>query len=98
MNQQLCTALKGRSLAPREIEATCLAARGLRNAAIAAEMGISTQTIKGYFTVVFKKLGVKSRSELIIWCVRVTYGQLFITATNDTQHEEINEKRIEATG
>lgn len=77
MNQQLCTALAGKLLAPREIEATCLAAKGLRNAAIASEMGITTQTVKVYISTVFKKLGVKSRAELIIWCVQITNGQLF---------------------
>jgi len=51
-------------LAPREAEVLQLMAHGLRNRAIAAELGISENTVKFHASKIFRKLGVTSRAEV----------------------------------
>jgi len=53
-------------LSPRELEVLDLAAKGLRNKAIADKLGISTRTVEGHFNGIFSKLGVSSRMEAIL--------------------------------
>ena len=53
-------------LSPRELEILDLAARGLRNKAIADRLGISIRTVEGHFNNIFAKLGVFSRIEAIL--------------------------------
>jgi DNA-binding NarL/FixJ family response regulator len=53
-------------LSPRELEILELAAKGLRNKAIADKLGISIRTVEGHFNNVFAKLGVSSRIEAIL--------------------------------
>lgn len=51
---------------PRELEILDLAARGLRNKAIADKLGISSRTVESHFNSIFIKLGVFSRMEAVI--------------------------------
>lgn len=51
-------------LTPRERDVALLAARGLRNRQIAAELGLSVNTISNHLKRVYAKLGVRSRAEL----------------------------------
>ncbi|GAA1160969.1 LuxR family transcriptional regulator [Ornithinicoccus hortensis] len=51
-------------LTAREAEVTRLAARGLSNAAIAAELTLSVRTVESHLYQVFGKLGVTHRSQL----------------------------------
>lgn len=53
-------------LTPREQNLADGVRRGLRNAQIAAECGITEGTVKIYMTRLFIKLGVKSRLELAV--------------------------------
>jgi DNA-binding NarL/FixJ family response regulator len=53
-------------LSPRELEVLDLAAKGLRNKAIADKLGISIRTVEGHFNSIFSKLGVSSRMEAIL--------------------------------
>lgn len=48
-------------LTPREAEALAAMARGLSNKAIAAELGISPDTVKDYLENVYRKLDVRDR-------------------------------------
>jgi len=54
---------------PRELQILELAARGLRNRAIADELGISIRTVEGHLNSIFTKLGVSSRIEAILEAV-----------------------------
>jgi len=54
---------------PRELEILELAAKGLRNRAIADELGISIRTVEGHLNSIFTKLGVSSRIEAILEAV-----------------------------
>ena len=55
------------ALTKREREVLERLAGGLNNDAIAAELGVSTQTVRNYISVVYGKLGVNSRAEAIVW-------------------------------
>jgi DNA-binding NarL/FixJ family response regulator len=57
-----------RLLTPREIEIAKMAARGLRNKAIAEDLSVSEGTVKTHLHSVFAKLGVCSRAELSAYC------------------------------
>jgi|ERR1035437_1444393 DNA-binding NarL/FixJ family response regulator len=53
-------------LSPRELEILELAAKGMRNKAIADKLGISIRTVEGHFNSIFAKLGVFSRMEAVL--------------------------------
>lgn len=53
--------LTGRGLTPRELQVAELAARGLHDAEIAAQLYLSTYTVKKYLGAAYTKLGVRSR-------------------------------------
>jgi len=57
-------------LTPREHEVAMLAARGLGNRDIARELGLSTGTVKLHMHKILKKLGVKSKSEVVLMVLR----------------------------
>lgn len=55
------------ALSPREREVLELIAAGLGNAAIAARLAISEKTVRNHATRLFEKLGVRSRSQAIVF-------------------------------
>jgi two-component system nitrate/nitrite response regulator NarP len=57
-------------LTERERELCVLVSQGLRNRAIAAEMGLSEGTVKVYLNRVFEKLGLSSRTQLAMAIIR----------------------------
>lgn len=50
-------------LTDRETQVLALIARGLRNAEVAAQLGIAETTVAGYIKIVYRKLGIGSRAE-----------------------------------
>ncbi len=56
-------------LSPREMTVLELAARGLRNRAIAEELSISVRTVEGHFRGILAKLGVTSRVEAVLYAL-----------------------------
>ncbi|MFV1590630.1 MULTISPECIES: response regulator [unclassified Phaeobacter] len=50
-------------LSKREAEVLALIGRGLRNAEVASELGISIETVSGYIKTIYRKLGISSRAE-----------------------------------
>jgi DNA-binding NarL/FixJ family response regulator len=56
-------------LSPRECEVLQLAAKGLRNKAIADKLSISVRTVEGHFNSIFAKLGVSSRVEAVLCAI-----------------------------
>ncbi|MDQ3981475.1 MAG: LuxR C-terminal-related transcriptional regulator [Actinomycetota bacterium] len=60
------TAEEWERLTPTEAKVVRLVARGLTNAAIAAELFVAPRTVKTHLEHVFKKLGVGSRVELAV--------------------------------
>jgi DNA-binding NarL/FixJ family response regulator len=57
-------------LTEREKEILVLAARGLTNAGIANDLGISSRTVQVHLSTVFGKLGVGSRIEAVLRALR----------------------------
>lgn len=76
MSKDLKIILVEKGLSPREAETAILASRGFSNMSIAEQMGITLQTAKSYLTIVYKKLKLKNRSALIIWCLTEIGGQI----------------------
>jgi len=58
------------TLTARELEVLRLVARGLSNKEIAADLGITTHTVKYHLAAVLEKLGVRSRTEAVSLGVR----------------------------
>jgi DNA-binding NarL/FixJ family response regulator len=52
-------------LTEREVEIVVLLARGLATKEIAAELSVSTHTVRGHVKAIFEKVGVNSRGELV---------------------------------
>ncbi len=64
-SKQLAKSQVGRSpLAPRERQLIGYVRQGLRNRAIAEQLGVTEGTVKTYLHAIFEKLGVRSRTEL----------------------------------
>jgi DNA-binding CsgD family transcriptional regulator len=66
---ELSQALAGKGLSTREIEVAELVTRGLSNRTVSANLFVTEKTIKFHLTNIYKKMAVKSRAELIVWCV-----------------------------
>ena len=60
----------GGALSARELDVLRLVARGLANKEIAADLGITTHTVKYHLAAVLEKLGVRSRTEAVSLGVR----------------------------
>jgi DNA-binding NarL/FixJ family response regulator len=58
-------------LTPREAEVLSLIARGLRNAEVAAALGLTQHTVAGYVKSVYAKLGISSRAEAAQRAIRM---------------------------
>lgn len=54
-------------LAPREASVVALITRGLSNREIAAETGLSRNTVKTYIRSAYAKMGVNSRTQAVLW-------------------------------
>ena len=70
-------------LSPREIEILQLVALGKRNQEIAADLGISIQTVKNHISAVLHKLGVPNRTRASTYAVR--QGWLVLNEAPDAQ-------------
>ena len=57
-------------LTKREQQTFTLSARGLDNDAIAKELDVAKNTVRNYVASLYKKLGVHSRAELMVWAKR----------------------------
>jgi DNA-binding CsgD family transcriptional regulator len=61
-------------LTPREQEITKAVARGLATADVAAALHLSAHTVRDYLKVIFEKVGVSSRGELVAKLFAEHYG------------------------
>jgi DNA-binding NarL/FixJ family response regulator len=55
------------SLSPRETDVLDGLARGLTNSEIAAELHLSTSTVKSYLRTAFKKIGASNRTQAAMY-------------------------------
>ncbi|TDA69902.1 MAG: response regulator transcription factor [Clostridia bacterium] len=61
---------KGEVLTEREFEVLRLAVEGLANKEIAAALSLGYRTVQSHWRNIFNKLGVYSRTEAIVFCLR----------------------------
>src|SRR5207247_9633912 len=69
---------EGVALTPRELDVLRLVAQGLGNKEIAAELDLSTHTVKYHLASVLAKLGVRSRTEAVSRGIRTGLLPLYI--------------------
>jgi DNA-binding NarL/FixJ family response regulator len=62
-------AAEAESLTDRERETLANIATGRSNEQIATEMGISLNSVKSYIRSAYRKIGVSSRSQAVLWAV-----------------------------
>ena len=70
MTSKLRSALVYKGISQSELRTVGLAITGLGNNEIAPKLNIAVRTVKFHLSNVYKKLNIRSRSELIIWCQR----------------------------
>ena len=63
-------------LTNRELEVLKLAARGMNNRDIAAELGVGLRTVKGHLMTIFDKMSVKSRTEAVLKALKQGWVRL----------------------
>lgn len=56
-----------KGLSSREAEVAALVSTGKPNKEVALQLFVTEKTVKFHLTNIYKKLGVKSRSQLIVW-------------------------------
>jgi DNA-binding NarL/FixJ family response regulator len=54
-------------LSEKELAVLQLIGNGLTNVAIAAQMSLSTNTVKTYIKGAYRKLGLRSRAQAVLW-------------------------------
>jgi DNA-binding NarL/FixJ family response regulator len=67
-NNEACDDLAGKiaTLTPQQYKVLGMLSDGLLNKQIAYELNVSEATIKAHMTAIFRKLGVKSRTQAVI--------------------------------
>ena len=68
------------SLTPQQFRVLTMVCEGLLNKQIAYELSVSEATIKAHVTAIFRKLGVKNRTELAIWALTHTVAVAYPTS------------------
>lgn len=58
-----------RGLSNREAEVAELVSKGLSNKEVANQLFVTEKTVKFHLTNIYKKMNVKSRAQLIVWCM-----------------------------
>ncbi|MEQ1877779.1 MAG: helix-turn-helix transcriptional regulator [Bdellovibrionia bacterium] len=61
--------LTQRGLSNREAEVAELVTKGLSNKEVASQLFVTEKTVKFHLTNIYKKMNVKSRAQLIVWCM-----------------------------
>ncbi len=61
--------LISKGLSNREAEVAELVTQGLSNKEVANRLFVTEKTVKFHLTNIYKKMSVKSRAQLIVWCL-----------------------------
>jgi PAS domain S-box-containing protein len=70
-------------LTPREEEVARLTAEGKTSAEVAQALGISRRTAESHRANLYRKLGIRSRTELVVYAIRAGYLRLDGTAEKE---------------
>ncbi|MFK8139475.1 MAG: response regulator transcription factor [Bdellovibrionales bacterium] len=82
-----------RGLSNREVEVAELVSKGMANKEVADKLFVTEKTVKFHLTNIYKKMEIKSRSQLIVWCLPHLRMQEEEAATVQTQNPIINTQR-----
>lgn len=75
-----------KGLSNREAEVAELVSKGLSNKEVANQLFVTEKTVKFHLTNIYKKMNVKSRAQLIVWCLpHFGFVENEIRAENNTQ-------------
>lgn len=74
-----------KGLSNREVEVAELVSKGMANKEVADRLFVTEKTVKFHLTNIYKKMAIKSRSQLIVWCLPHLRMQEEEEATNQTQ-------------
>ena len=58
-----------KGLSKREAEVVEMVTKGLSNKEVANQLFVTEKTIKFHLTNIYKKMNLKSRAQLIVWCM-----------------------------
>ena len=72
-----------KGLSNREAEVAELVSKGLSNKEVANRLFVTEKTVKFHLTNIYKKMQVKSRAQLIVWCLP---HMGFVEAQNNQQN------------
>ena len=61
---------RGEGLTDRESEILALITQGMSNAEVAGLTFLSPNTVKSYIRTIYRKIGVESRTQAVLWGVR----------------------------
>ncbi|MBX9769151.1 MAG: response regulator transcription factor [Bdellovibrionales bacterium] len=82
--------LTQKGLSNREAEVAELVTKGLSNKEVANQLFVTEKTVKFHLTNIYKKMNVKSRSQLIVWCMPHMAFQETETEAQAVQSAAIN--------
>jgi DNA-binding NarL/FixJ family response regulator len=85
-NLKLQNMLIQKGLSNREAEVAALVTMGLSNKEVANQLFLTSATVKFHLTNMYKKLFIKSRAQLIVYCI--PYLTLAELPTNETNVEK----------
>jgi DNA-binding CsgD family transcriptional regulator len=75
-----------KGLSNREAEVAELVSKGLSNKEVANQLFVTEKTVKFHLTNIYKKMNVKSRAQLIVWCLpHLGFVESEIRADNNVQ-------------
>lgn len=78
----LLDALRQSGLSNRETEVARWVSRGLCNKDVAKRLFVTEKTVKFHLTSIYKKLRIKNRAQLVVWCI----PHLTFEEKNDMPH------------
>ncbi len=75
-----------KGLSNREAEVAELVSKGLSNKEVANQLFVTEKTVKFHLTNIYKKMNVKSRAQLIVWCLpHLGFVESEVRADSNTQ-------------
>ncbi len=83
---KLESVLDSQGLTPREMEVCQLVTEGMSNQEIADDLGVALVTVKFHLQNIFKKMEIKSRAQLIVFCLP------FVVSPDENDIPPVNEK------
>lgn len=77
--------LRIKGLSPREIDVAELVAKGMSNKEVATILFVAEKTVKFHMTNIHRRMGFKSRAQLIAWCGQFGETGMPARASQDTE-------------